>query len=155
MIDFSEIIELCQAEALSDKFDPTQISIWENICRTYSKKFFTPLHEVLKMDVEFVLRQIYADQMDEANFEEHLDDLVDLLNHLEDPDYDSDAEKDLQKFIKEAEEEEKERIANRLPLKSIFKKGHELKKPKIILAEELPKSGGINLAHLVDDENER
>lgn len=159
MIEFNELLEVLQAEALADKFEPTQTSVWENICRQYSKKFVTPLHIVLKMDPEFVIRQIYADQMDEANFDDHLEHLVDLLKHLEDPEYDADAEKDLQDFIAQAEAEEEERKAQGLPLKSIFRKGHKKVEPKKVeekpVEPEAPKSGTANLGGLADDENER
>lgn len=159
MIEFNELLETLQAEALADKFEPTQTSVWENICRQYSKKFFTPLHAVLKMDPEFVIRQIYADQMDEANFDDHLENLVDLLKHLEDPEYDADAEKEMDEFIAKAEAEEKERIAKGLPLKSVFRKGHQpaAKKPELPkpIEPELPKSGSANLGNLSEDENER
>jgi len=161
MIDFNEFLGTLQAEALSDKFQPTQTSVWESICRQYSKKFFTPLHVVLKMDPEFVVRQNYADQMDEANFDDHLENFIDLLKHLEDPEYDADTEKDLKNFIAQAEAEEEDRKSKGLPLSSIFRKGHKIskvkKKAEKVVQQEVdqPKSGSIDLSHLGDDENER
>lgn len=167
MITFNELLELCKAEALSDKLIPTHISVWENICRQYSKAFFTPLHEVMKMDPEYVMRQVFANQLDEVDPSEHIEHLDDSLHELEDPNWSADAEEDLQKFLKEAEAEEAERVAKGIPLKKIFRKGTKLsdhvpakkveEKPTEPKQEikELPKSGGIDLSSLANDENER
>lgn len=149
MINFKDLLDACQALALSAKLEPNEEAVWRSICRSYSKKFNTPLHVVLTLDPEHVILNHYEEQLEDIDAEEQAEQLLDIIYGLEDPEYEQQKREELDSFIKEAEEQEKERIKAGRPIHKALK--DEL--PKFDKPKELPKSGGINLSYLESEEN--
>lgn len=142
-----DITEYCQSVALASKFSPSDESVWRYFARSYSKKFFTPLHLVMEMPPEEVILHVYEDQMDDVDMDENIDKLADMLYSLEDPNYESSKEEELDEFIEEAEKEEKNRVKLNKPIHPAMKKDQE-----VTLDSSLPKSGGIDLSYLEKEE---
>lgn len=154
-VHVNEVIECCQVEAIANKLDPSPTSRLRRLCRDYSKKFHTPYHEVLQLDIEFVILAIYEEQLDDLDSLENLELLMDRVYSIEDPNYEKHKEYDIQQFIKDAEEEEQERLRTGKPVFQKKKKQvakQPVESPK--LGKELPKSGGINLSYLERQDQE-
>lgn len=142
-----ELIDSCQAMALVHKFEPDEISVYRSYCRKYSKTFHTPLHQVLKMDPEHVILSVYEDRLSEVDIEENTEELLDMINSLADPEYEKQQKEEIDRFVEQVEEEEKQRIAKGKPIHPALKDENET------AIKSLPKSGGINLSYLEDDDN--
>lgn len=147
MISFQEILEVCQAQAISDKLTPNEISIWRKLCRSYSKKFHTPLYLVEKMDVEHVILNVYEDQLDTINHRkwENLQQLLEAIYSIEDPNYESNKEKKLEDDIARYEAEEEERQKKKSSKKVILR-------PEQQENENIPKGGFVDLSGLQNEE---
>ena len=91
MIDFKDLLDTCQAEAIANKLSPTESSIWRSLARSYSKLFSTPLHLVLNMDSEHVILNVYEYQLKDLDEDkiENLEHLMETIYTIEDPDYDA------------------------------------------------------------------
>lgn len=154
MIDFKDLLDTCQSEAIANKLSPTESSIWRSLARSYSKLFSTPLHLVLNMDSEHVILNVYEYQLKDLDEDkiENLEHLMETIYTIEDPDYDAKKELELQEDIKRFIEEEKERV--RLGLSIVPQKQKSLlEKPKEE-QENLPTQGSINLEYLAKQDNE-
>lgn len=147
-IHISDIIELCQVEAIADKLLPTSASRWRKLCREYSSMFHTPYKDVLEMDPEFVILSVYEKELDDIDINDKLEDLMERVYTIEDPDYEVAKEKDLVDFIKDAEEEEAERVKENRPV--FGKKKALLNKEEP--TKEQPKGGFIDLSYLSKEE---
>jgi hypothetical protein len=158
MKDFSYLIETLKVEALASKLYPTSESNWRWFCRQYSEKFHTPLHLVLEMSPELVLLNVFESQTDSLDLENSIVDIMDKVYVIEDPSYEAAQEKDLQDFIKDAEAEERQRVADGKPAPGQQKNSPFAPKPKKVTPKkekELPKEGFINLSYLENSDNER
>jgi hypothetical protein len=151
-VDFQDIVDFCQAQALANKLEPTEDSVWRSLCRSYSKNFNTPLHLVLEMSPEYVITHVYEERYSDINEEEQLDKLLDMIYSLADPEYEKQQREETVEFMAQAEAEEAERIRLGKPIHPALKKEHSLKD----LPEEEPKptSGSINLSYLEKEELE-
>ncbi|NJO48153.1 MAG: hypothetical protein HC840_00395 [Leptolyngbyaceae cyanobacterium RM2_2_4] len=153
MIEFKELLEYCQAEAIATRMAPTELSVWRGICRTYSEKFHTPLAQVLEMDPEHVILNVYESQAEDMDIEDYqkLEHILDTLKGMEDPDYDAKKAKEQEEFDRQAELEEEERVKSgkavhpslqkKLDAKRLLEKG-EPEPPK------KPTGGMVNLDYL-------
>lgn len=144
-MSFRALIDTAQCIALADKLHPSEVAVWERYCREFSQRFATPLLEVQAMDPLFVLQQIMADNLSEFDPEERLEDVLDLLGSLEDPEYDAKRERIIREQLRKMEDEERERLkSGRAVHPSLEKDKRVIVKddPKI---KELPKSGGLNM----------
>lgn len=153
-MNFRDIVEVAWAEAFASKLDGDEAAMYRGICRIYSKTFHTPLHVVEnELDPLYVVRSVYEDQLDSSKLDdvETVQKMLEMIYSLEDPNYEVEQEGDLKEFMEEAEQEESERVKSGTKL---FKHLSAKKKESTEPAKELPKSGGINLAYL-DEENER
>lgn len=159
MIDFKDLLEYCQAEAIASRMSPTEASVWRQICRTYSEKFHTPLHQVLEMDPEHVVLNVYearAEDMDTEDYQK-LEHIMDILMGIEDPNYESKKLAEQEEFDRQAELEEEERIrAGRAVHKSLQK---DLDRKKALENGEpepskKPTGGMINLDYLSKQDSE-
>lgn len=153
-MDYTDILEYCQAIALANKLEPDDAAIYRKFCRAYSKKFSTPLPEVLKLDAEHVMLTMFEDELEGVDLEnvEKVESLLDILYGMADPEYEGKKKEELDDFMEDAMEEERERLAEKKTVVqhlSKKKKTPEKEKPK-----ELPKAGGINLQYLEESENE-
>jgi hypothetical protein len=108
---FRDLLETAQAVALSNRLNATEVSIYEKICREYSKTFHTELTKVYDLSFEFVVCQLYADRLDGWNEEENKDEFIDLFGSLSDPDYDANKEKALREENRKLIEEEEQILA--------------------------------------------
>lgn len=147
MISLFELLSISQLEAVEAKLNPTEASVWRSIERKYSTTFSTPLHEVSKLDPLFVISHVYENQLENYDLddEKELQEFLNILYKLEDPDYDAKREQDEEEYNKKAVREEEARLK-----RIAAKKAAKNNPPK-----ELPKAGGINLSYLADNqENE-
>lgn len=151
MIDFKEFLETLQAEAILNKLNPTEETIWYSIARSYSQKFSTPLKEVLEMDPAHVISQHYGAQLDDVDAEENAEKLLELVNTIKNPNYEKEKNGDLEDFVKQAEEEEKQRIKKGAPVPTTTKKS--LLDNNVKDQEKQPTGGRLDLSHLQDDEH--
>jgi len=140
-------MELAKLKAIQSKLTPDSFSVWRKIEREYSKTFFTPLHEVSKLDPEIILLNLYEDQLGSFDLDEDKDlqSILDNLYTIENPEYDANREKEEEEYNRQAVKEEEERQAKIKAKKNTsHKNAPEVKK-------ELPKSGYVNLAYLADN----
>lgn len=142
-VSFKDIMDLCNAQALADKLEPNQLSIYRYFCRQYSKLFSTELEKVFFLDPTKVVLAVYENKLDGEDTEEEVERYLDTIYGLEDPEYESKKEDELQEFIRQAEEEEAERLRLGKPIHPALKEETTIVKPP-----EGPKSGFIDLSHL-------
>jgi hypothetical protein len=176
-MDFDEILDAASAEAIATQLEPTAASTWRKICRTYSKKFNTPLPQVLALNPEEVALQVFEDNLDERDDEDNLiEHLLDLIYTMSDPEYAEKKSVELEQFIQETREEEAERLKEGRPIhpslrigskNSIFSEAtlspqredaasHQDRPRPIVDHPNVPAtSGGVDLSHLEGQENER
>jgi hypothetical protein len=119
VIHLRELIEFCKAEALAAKLAPSEVSNWRYFCREYSKTFFTPLHEVMKLSPELVIASVFEDQLSKKDLDnqDDYDAILEEFHRVEDPNYDANAEKEMDDFVAgiEAWEEERQRTGGAIP----------------------------------------
>jgi hypothetical protein len=158
-MDFKELTEYCQALALASKLSPDEAAVWRYMCRTYSRKFSTPLAQVIEMDPEHVILNVYEDQMDELDTEENLEKFLDIVYGLEDPEYEAQKRSELDEFISKAEAEEQERVKKKKPIHPALRFESEVSTKNTSENEEVlppntPQGGSINLSYLAKEETE-
>ena len=153
-------METSQAIALERRLLPSEQAVWAKICREFSKRFHTPLLEVHGMNPEFILTELYSDNLDEWDLEERLPDLEDIVGSLSDPDYDAAKERAFREETRKMVEEERERLKNNRPIHSSLEKDKHVfqkEQPQAEPPKDFPKSGGLNmnlLKQLANDETE-
>lgn len=155
-MEFKDILEFCKAQAICNTIEPTELSVWRSICRSYSKKFHTPLHVVLAMDPEAVMIAEFEDQLEDFDKDKDLEAILDQIYTLEDPEYEGQKRQDLDDFIDHAEHEEQERIKAGKPIHKSMKNETSLKtlpEKSVDKPKKLPASGGINLSYLEKEES--
>lgn len=64
MVD-SEVIKALQLIALQAAEDPTDEQFYRGVCRWYSEKYATPLHQVEDMDYYYVLQHYFEENYNE------------------------------------------------------------------------------------------
>jgi hypothetical protein len=148
-MEFKELLEALQIEGILDKFYPTDASVWESICREYSKQFHTPLHLVLEMPPTFILRHYYANQLDDIKLDDKAEHLLEIIRAIEDPNYEKTKEEEITEFLDDAEREEEERVKSGISLSQHLSKKKKNKKPA---KPEEPKKGFIDLSYLEREE---
>lgn len=153
MIEFKDLLDYCQAEAIANKLSPTEASVYRAICRSYSKMFHTPLIEVLAMDAEHVILEVYEEQLDAVDDDkyENLEKMMDTILGIEDPEYERIKNDRLEEDIAKYEAEEEERIRLNKPIHPSLGKPGPLDAPTAL--PEAPKSGKVDLSHLDDEDN--
>jgi hypothetical protein len=156
---FEELLDLATAEALASRLEPTEDYAWRKICRQYSKKFFTPLHEVFAMNPEEVALHVFEDTLETFDTDEHMEQLLDLIYTLEDPEYAKHKEEEMQEFINDAVREEQERTREGRPIHPALGKdqssGKLNSKAEIRKEASLPAGGMVDLSYLDKNDNER
>lgn len=159
MIEFREFLEYCQIEAIANKVNPTDVSMYREMCRRYSKMFHTPLHLVETLDPEHVLLNIYEEQLEDTDLEnfQKLEHLLDIIRGIEDPEYNAAQSKEQAEVDKKAELEEEERIKSGRAVHPTLQKALNektlLKKVKEEIKEK-PTRGFINLDYLSKHDSE-
>jgi len=159
-MEFKDLLDLAQAQAISNTLEHTEVSVWRSICRSYSKKFATPLHLCLDgtIPMEDVMLAVYEEQLENFDEENDIDNILDTIYTIEDPDYEQQKKYELGEFIHKAEREEAERIKAGKPIHKAMKDEEswptEKTLPKKVKPKKLPKSGGINLSYLEAEEKD-
>lgn len=151
-LEFKDLLDFCQAEAIANKLSPTEASVYRAICRSYSKMFHTPLKKVIEMDAEHVILNVYEEQLEAVDEEkyEHLEKMLDTIYQIEDPNYERTKSEAFEDDIRMYEREEEERIRLGKPVHPSLAK----KDKKTVLENEkdppenLPKGGSIDLSYL-------
>lgn len=155
LLSLKELIEFCQIEAINNRFNSTEASVWRSLCRDYSKKFHTPLQQVMTLDPEHILLNLYEDGMEsvEVDDPDKIGQTLETLMRIEDPEYQSKRDKEEEDYLAAAEAEEAERIASGkgIPMPS---KKTLLKKPKNE-PKNKPPGGYINLDYLASLDEEQ
>jgi hypothetical protein len=155
-VSLTDVTEFCQALAIANKFSPDEEAVWRSVCRKYSSKFSTPLHEVLEMDPEYVFTHYYEDQLEDLDAEEHIDKLLDIIYGLEDPEYEKTKKEEFDTFLEQAEAEEQERVKLGKPIHPALRGETSLKntvKKQEDVVPESPKQGFIDLSYLEKEES--
>lgn len=158
MLDFKDVLDYCQAEAIAGKFSPTEDSVYRSICRSYSKTFHAPLYEVYSLPVAEVVLAVYEDQLENVDFSkfENLEQVHEEILEIINPDYRKEKESKLEKDIEMYEREEEERIkSGKAVHPSLAKKSSEktLSENPVDNNQNLPTGGMINLDYLSDEES--
>lgn len=162
MLSFKELADFCQAEALANKLHPTDDAVYRSFCRSYSQLFHTPLHIVESLEPAKVILAVYEDQLSDIDPEDQIEKILDLIYSIEDPEYAQQKQDELKQFIRDAEEEEEERLETGKPIHRALADENEVstmipkstpKKGTPTLNKKLPQSGGINLSYLEKEEN--
>jgi hypothetical protein len=152
MIEFSELLDTCKIESIANTFSPTHESVYRMLCREYSQKFFTPLHEVIKLDARFIILNVFESRYEKLDFDkiEILEDLLDTVYSIEDPNYERAKDEDLKNDIENYEQEEKERMERGLSVLewNRLKKKKEESSLEEEEPQELPKSGSLDMSKL-------
>lgn len=146
----SDLIELCQLEAIADKLRPSEESVFRHYCRFYSKTFHTPLEDVFKLDPIKVLQAALDERLGQEDEDEEIERYLDIIYAAEDPEYESQRAQEEDDYVLQAAEEEEERIRLGKPIHSALKGEHNPLDPPV--PTTMPKSGGINLAYLEKEE---
>jgi hypothetical protein len=158
MSSFNEIINTYQALAISNTLNPTELSLYRSICRSYSSKFNTPLDKVLDMDVEMVLLNYYEDQLESMDLDKYsnLEHLKDIILTIEDPEYQKNKNQEEDDYINKLEELEEERIKSGKSLSEWYKKPSKktLLEKEELIEEKKPTQGFINLEYLENIDKE-
>jgi hypothetical protein len=158
-MDFWDLLQSLRAQSIADLVVPDEAAIWRQYCRKYSKTFHTPLHAVFELDPEHVVLSVLEDNLENAggeNLDENIDDLLERIYAIEDPNYESMKAAELAEIDKQIEEEEAERVRLNKPLHAKLQKILpentllENKKPE---APKIPPSGGINLSYLAEQDS--
>lgn len=159
MMNIKDLLDYCRAQAIINTLGNDEVSVWRSICRTYSNKFATPLHLCLNgtIPAEDIMLAVFEDQLEDFK-EDDLENLLDTLYGIEDPEYERRKEDDLEEFMEKAERDEEERLRKGKPVHkssndevSLSSKKTVLKKP---LREEPLKGGGVDFSHIQDEEKE-
>jgi hypothetical protein len=151
-IDLKLVSDAAQIEAIAEKLDPTNAGIWRSICRSYSQKYSTPLHEVLRMDAEFVLLHHYEGELESVDVEDNFDELHRMIKVIEDPDYVAQEQEELDDFVKLAEQQENERLRENKPIHPGMKKALDSMPTLQNSHKDLPKEGFVDLSKFNTDE---
>lgn len=156
-MEFEELLESAQADAILSFLQSDEVSVWRAICRSYSKKFSTPLHLCLDgtIPMEDILLAEYEDQLEKFKKDEDLEVLLDKIYTLIDPEYEGEKRVELDDFIKKAEREEEERLRLGKPIHKSLKNEPTLKTlpEKSEVKENKPTEGFIDLSYLEREEN--
>lgn len=115
-IKLQDMLDACQAEAISNRLIPTQESTWRMICRAYCAISNTPLHLIDKLDPEFVLMHYFESELEKADLDEQFEVIMDRLYLIADPNYENEKKQELEDFIVAAEEEERQRLISKRPI---------------------------------------
>jgi hypothetical protein len=156
-VDFLELIKMCRAEALAGKLYPTAESQWRFFCRQYSQRFSTPLEQVLNLDPEHVILHVLETQTDDIDVEENIEQIMEKIYQIADPNYDAKVKKEQDDFDKKALEEEEERLRLNKPVhpserNTLLPKAPQ-KEPEIQAPPaHLPKEGYLDLSYLGEEE---
>lgn len=155
MIDLKDLLEYCQAEAIANRMNPTEESLYRYFCREYSEKFFTPLYLVLEMDPEHVLLNVYEKRSENIDLEDYqkLEAVLDTIKSMRDPDYENTKQKEQDEFDRQAELEEEERVKSNKPVYQPKLKKTLSKKAEAPV-EKRPTQGSINLDYLSRQDSE-
>lgn len=144
-MSFSDLVQAAKATAILEKISPNEESVYRNACREYSKRFHVSLKEVLEMNPYNVYLDLFGDQMSGYNLEDidNINDLLDQLYSIKDPDYDIEQEKAFRKELSEIEEDEERRLALGEAIHPVLEPKN--KPPEESPAKEMPKTGGLNM----------
>lgn len=161
LVQFDDLLKLCKAEAAENLLYPTEVTVFNSLCREFSKRFNTPLPQVLELDPEFVMRHVFEDDYskntDLSKYED-LEWLNERVGEMLDPDFHKKKEVEIIDFMKQAVRDDQERVKLGKPIHPAMKehvnpldspkKSSEMEKPKV----ELPAHGGVNFDYLGKNE---
>lgn len=136
-MDFYKILEYCELKAIQSAVSPTTDSIWRLQCRKYSKEYFTPLHEVVKLDPLFVLQALYEEKYRPNEIESELEGILENLYTIQDPNYTKISNEDMEELVDQVLNKEIKRLSKKKPTQDNII-------AEVIEAESKPKQGSMN-----------
>lgn len=134
------LLDYCKAKAIGESIRPDDDTIYREFCRTYSETFHTPLLQVYDLDPEHVILNVFEHQLKDYDTENNLNPLIEQINRIANPNFDSDEEEALQDYIKDLQAKEDK-------TKEPEKKPEE----EVVIPEDAPKSGGVDFSDLNDE----
>jgi hypothetical protein len=154
-----DILDCASACAIANQLEPTAESTYRKICRSYSQKFNTPLHEVYGLDIETVALNVFESNLDERNGEENMNEhLLDLIYSMSDPDYQEEKSKELEEFIERSRIEEADRIKAGRPIHPSMRNDRDPQKinseKDLKIEKNSPTGGSVDFSDL-DEEEEK
>lgn len=146
------IYEILQNQALADKLTQNEMYFYRKICRWYSEKFHTPLHEVMEGSVVMwndILKHYYESQLENMTHNEIYE--LAITEYL--PEFADEFEKDNEEFAKELIAEQKRTLAKKekKDAKLSQKPKEKPKQDDIVSQEDKPIPPTMNLTF--DDED--
>lgn len=137
-----DLIEFHQVLSIGLALEPTTESIFRIKQREYSDRFNTPLHEVAKLDMAFILQHLYEDLYPPSIVEEELEELLDKLYKIKDPTYSRVSVQETEDLV--------DAVLNREIARAAKKKvpTQESSKEVDMPGTPTPKSGGLNFGQL-------
>ena len=160
-MDLRDIYDSAKAQAILNTLESNEISVWRSICRHYSSKFSTPLHLCLDGTIspEEILLAVLEDQLGGFDEEKDLENILDQIYSMLDPDYEHGKDNEVKDFIKQAEEQEKERLRLGKPIHKSMRSEPSLDQvdklsKKNTSEKSLPSSGSVDFSHLQEADDE-
>jgi hypothetical protein len=142
-----DLCELHEIKAIGAALQPSVEAYWRRKCRDYSVKFHTPLHTVMnELDPSIVLQALYEDLYDPRIVNEELEELLETLNIIKDPNYSKLDPQELEDLV--------DAVMNREIARAAKKKAPTLDSIKAaVIANEakkqrIPKSGSMDFSSL-------
>lgn len=98
-MDFYGLLEHIQVKSILLALSPKDHYVWRKMCREYSERFHTPLDRVHDLDPEFVLTNLFEEEFSTNNVKKNLDEILDRLYRLRDPNYEAVSSADLEDLV--------------------------------------------------------
>jgi hypothetical protein len=144
MSDYYSLLEFEQLKAIQCALEPSLESAFRIKCRQYSDRFKTPLHLVMDLNPAFVLQHLYEDQYSVQEVEEDLQNVLELLYKVRDPNYEPMDQQEIEGLVDAVLNKELARYDKKnkkAPTQQTIRE--DIKK-----VEQKPKSGGMNFDDL-------
>lgn len=148
-MQFYDLFEYAQIKAIESAISPSLESIWRSRCRLYSQKYHTPLHIVEdELDPLRVLGALYEDQYPPSIVNEELQELLDTLQKIKDPNYSRMTQAETEELVDAVLNRELARAAKKKPPNQ-----QEIQN-EIVKEVTKPKSGSMDFGDLEKLESE-
>jgi hypothetical protein len=149
-MDFFDVLEYWQIEAIKLALKQDAQYVWRRKCREYSQMFNTPLHEVYKLDTDFVLQNLSEATYNTEHVHENIDEILDVLRKTKDPTYEKFEQEEIEDLVDMVINKENKRKTKMNQEVSL--PGKMPVEPKVV--KDLPKKGGISFKELAEKESE-
>lgn len=156
-MDLLDLINTTIAVAIQGKLTTNEEYFYRKICRFYSKTFNTPLDQVFNLDPYLVFLAYYEESTDKFDLDtdEDVQNMLDKIYGIEDPNYNKAKEENLEHFIKQIETNNEKKIKKaQKKSEPIDSSEKSLLENEQTVTDNLPRGGLINLSYLEKLDNE-